>query len=60
MKTKEILDIPEKYKVITLIVVGKRSEKISPVLSENQVEREKKRPERFPLKKVAHFNRFKS
>lgn len=60
MKTKEILGIPEEYKVITLIIVGKHSGTISPVLSEKQVELEKKRPERFPLKKVAHFNQFKS
>jgi len=59
-KTKEILGIPEEYKVITLVIVGKHSEKISPILSEKQVEWEKKRPERFPLKKLAHFNRFKS
>ncbi|NIO49901.1 MAG: nitroreductase [Candidatus Aminicenantes bacterium] len=58
-KTKEILDIPDEYKVITLIIVGRHSKKISPILSKKQVELEKKRPERFALKKVAHFNRFK-
>ena len=57
-KTKEILDIPEEYKVITLIIVGKHSEEISPILSEKQVEWEKKRPERLSLEKVAFFNRF--
>lgn len=57
-KTKEILDIPEEYKVITLIIVGKHSEEISPILSEKQVEWEKRRPERLPLEKVAFFNRF--
>jgi len=59
-KTKEILGIPGEYKVITLIIVGKHSKKISPILSEKQVEWEKKRPERFTLKKVAHFNRLKN
>jgi nitroreductase len=59
-KTKEILHIPEEYKVITLIIAGRHSEKISPVLSEKQVEWEKERPERLPQEKVAHFNRFKS
>ena len=58
-KTKEILDIPEEYKVITLINVGKHADEISPVLSEKQVEWEKERPERLPLEKVAFFNRFK-
>ena len=57
-KTKEVLDIPEEYKVITLIIVGKHSEKISPDLSEKQVEWEKNKPERFPLEKIAFFNRF--
>jgi len=55
-KTKEILGIPEEYKVITLIIVGKHSRKISQILSEKQVEWEKNRPERFPLKNIVHFN----
>ena len=59
-KTKEILGIPEEYQVITLIIVGKHSETISPILSEKQIEWEKERPERLPLEKVAHFNRFKA
>lgn len=59
-KTREILNIPEEYKVITLIIVGKHSDKISPVLSEEQVEWEKERPKRLPLEKVAFFNRFGS
>ena len=58
-KTKEILAIPEEYKVITLIIVGKHSKTISAALSEQQVEWEKKRPDRFPMEKFAHFNRFK-
>jgi hypothetical protein len=45
---------------ISKIIVGKQSEKISPVLSEKQVEWEKERPERLPLEKFAHFNRFES
>jgi len=57
-KTKEILGIPEEYKVITLVNVGKHSDTISPVLSEKQVEWEKKRPERFPLEKILHLNCF--
>ena len=50
---KEILGIPAENTVITVILVGKKSETISPVLSPDQVEREKKRPERFPLEKFA-------
>ena len=58
-RTKEILEIPDEYKVITLIIMGKHSETISPILSEKQVEWERKRPERFPFEKIAHLNRFK-
>ncbi|MGD2295199.1 MAG: nitroreductase family protein [Candidatus Aminicenantes bacterium] len=57
-KTKEILGIPEEYQVITLIIVGKHSDEISPVLSEKQVGWEKKRPERLPLEKFCFFNHF--
>ncbi|MGD8536143.1 MAG: nitroreductase, partial [Candidatus Aminicenantes bacterium] len=58
-KTKEILEIPEEYQVITLIIVGKHSEEISPILSEKQVESEKERPARLSLDKFAFINRFK-
>ncbi len=58
-KTKKILGIPEKYQVITLIIVGKHSEEISPILSEKQVELEKQRPARLSLDKFAFINRFK-
>jgi nitroreductase len=57
-KTKEILGIPDEYQVITLINVGKHSATISPVLSEKQVEWEKHRPERLPLEKILHINRY--
>jgi len=55
---KEILGIPEEMRVITLVIVGRHSETISPLLSEAQVEREKKRPERLPLEEFAFMNRF--
>ncbi|MFQ5722305.1 MAG: nitroreductase family protein [Candidatus Aminicenantales bacterium] len=57
-KTRQILNIPEEYQVITLIIVGKHSDKISPVLSQNQREAEKKRPKRIPLKKFVFLNHF--
>jgi len=57
-KTREILGIPEEYQVITLIIVGKHSKQINPVLSEKQVEAERTRPERMPLEKFVYFNRF--
>ena len=57
-KTREILGIPEEYQVITLIIVGKHSKQINPVLSEKQGEAERTRPERMPLEKFVYFNRF--
>ncbi len=55
---KEILGIPEEMRLITLVIVGKHSETIGPLLSEKQVESERKRPERLPLEEFAHKNRF--
>jgi len=63
---KEILGIPEEMRLITLVIVGKHSETTSspfdklrtPLLSEAQVERERKRPERLPLEEFAYMNRF--
>ncbi len=54
---KEVLGTPEEMRLITLVIVGKRSETISPLLSEKQVEREKKRPERVFLEEFAYMNR---
>ncbi len=58
-KTKEILGIPNEMEVITLTIVGKHSEEINPVLSEKQIEAEKKRPDRLPLEKFVFKNRYK-
>lgn len=57
-RVKEILGVPEDHTVITLIIVGKKSEGISPVLSEKQVGWEKSRPERLPLQKFVFKNAF--
>lgn len=59
-KTKEILGIPEEYQVITLIIVGKHSDEISPILSGKQVEWEKERPERLAIEKFTFINVFKN
>ena len=45
-------------RLITLVIDSKRSETISPLLSEKQVEREKKRPEWLPLEEFAYMNHF--
>ena len=57
-KTREILGIPDDHNVITLVIVGKHSEKISPILSDKQAEAENKRPERIPLDKFVHINMY--
>ncbi len=59
-KVKGILKIPEDMEVITLIIVGKHSDKINPVLSEKQIEVEKNRPERLPLEKFIWHNQYQS
>lgn len=59
-KVKEILGIPEDMKVITLVIVGKHSETISPLLTEKQAEAERTRPPRLPLKEYAFLNRWKA
>jgi nitroreductase len=57
-KTREVLDIPDDIEVITLIVVGKHSKTINPILSEKQIASEKQRPERFPFEKFVSLNRY--
>ncbi len=58
-KTREILGIPEEYKVITLIIVGKHADRLNPVLSEKQVAWEKQRPARKSFTEFAFLNKFK-
>jgi len=57
-KTRAILGIPDRFQVVTLVIVGRHAAELSPVLSEKQVAEEKERPARLPLEKVAFFNRY--
>jgi nitroreductase len=57
-KTREILQIPDDMEVITLVIVGKRSDALSPTLSDKQIVAEKERPERIPLAEFAFRNRY--
>jgi len=57
-KVREILGIPEEMQVITLVIVGRHSKTISPLLSDKQREAEKTRPERLPLERFIFFNRY--
>ena len=58
-KTKEILNIPADMEVITLVIVGKRADTISPLLSDKQITAEKERPERIPLDRFVYRNRYR-
>jgi nitroreductase len=57
-RAKEILNIPEEMTLITLIMVGKKSDTVNPVLSERQKRDEKERPERKSFEKFVHMDRF--
>jgi nitroreductase len=57
-KTREILDIPEEYTVLTLIIVGHKMQEIHPSLTESQIERENNRPLRNPLEEWAYHNKY--
>ena len=57
-KVKEILGIPEEMRVITLVIVGKKSDTISPLLNEGQIEREKSRPDRLAPEQFMAKNHF--
>jgi len=56
-KAKEILSIPEEMTLITLLIVGKKSQDLSS-LNENQKLVESKRPPRKDLKEFVYFNSF--
>lgn len=59
-KTREILGIPEDYKIITLIIVGEKSEELSPNLSDKQAKVEKRRPGRKKLDEFVHIDKYNS
>lgn len=55
---KEILSIPKDMRLITLIVVGKHSDVINPVLSDSMKLGEKQRPPRKPLSELIFINEY--
>lgn len=57
-KTREILEIPEDIDVIALVIVGKRSDKINPDLSDKQIAVETERPERIPIEIFVFHNKY--
>ncbi|MFW6040281.1 MAG: nitroreductase family protein [Thermoplasmatota archaeon] len=59
-KTKEILNIPEEYTLITLLIIGKHSEEINELLTDKQAEIEKNRPERKKIDEFIYQNKYES
>lgn len=57
-KTKDVLGIPEEMNVITLVIVGKHSSKMNRLMTEKQIEVEKKRPERLSKDKFIFMNKY--
>ncbi len=55
-KVKDILNIPAKMTVITLLIVGKKSDQLSQLLSEKQVLTEKERPARLKFAEFAFID----
>lgn len=59
-KTREILGIPEEMNVITLVIVGKHSSKMNPLMNATQMEIEKERPERLATEEIVFMDRYKN
>jgi nitroreductase len=55
-RAREVLGIPEDFQIVTLVLVGKRAQRLNPDLSEKQVEAETSRPERLPLERFVFLN----
>jgi nitroreductase len=58
-KTRDVLGIPEEYTVVTLILVGRKTCAITPILTEKQLAWELDRPERLPLDTILHRNHYR-
>lgn len=58
-KTREILDIPEEYKIITLIIVGRKAEILNPELTEEQKKIEARRPSRLKFDRFLFLDSFR-
>ena len=58
-KVREILDIPDDKMVIALIIIGKKSDDSS-LMTDQQIDAEKGRPERKPIDEWLHINKYNS
>jgi nitroreductase len=59
-RAKEILNIPEEMRLITLINVGKHSKEIKKELSADMIKGEKQRPPRKSFEEFAWFDEYKN
>ncbi len=59
-KAKEVMKIPEEYRLITLVIVGKHSDEVKDILSEKQKKDEKRRPARKDIEEIAFHNEFEN
>ncbi|MHA2366955.1 MAG: nitroreductase family protein [Candidatus Hodarchaeales archaeon] len=57
-KTKELLNIPEEYQLITLVIVGKKSNAIPDFFRDHQKKSEVERPKRKNLDEFVFMNRY--
>jgi nitroreductase len=57
-KTREILGIPEEFRVIAWINIGHHAAAISPVLTPKQAGEEVERPERLPFERYVWIDRY--
>ena len=57
-KTRAILGVPDDVDVIALVIVGKHSGKINPVMSKKQIKNERKRPQRKPISDFIFHNKY--
>ena len=59
-KTREILNIPDELDVITLVIVGKKSQKVFDILSDKQKENEIERPKRKKIYDFIYLNKYQN
>jgi nitroreductase len=57
-QTRLILNIPDEYQVITLVIVGKHADRLDPLLTEEQRKKERERPTRLDVGEFVYVDRF--
>jgi nitroreductase len=57
-KAKQALYIPDEYTLITIINVGKKSDTVNPILSDNMKLGEQNRPPRLELNKIYSIDKY--